>query len=156
MRHTIGLALVLALIWLTNSGIYTPLTLSLGLISIVIVVWVIRRMDVIDHESVPVHLTRRLPSYYSWLIWQMLLSNIDVVKRIWRGNSAVSPVVEDISTGDISDMSKVIYANSITLTPGTVVIDLQGDRMRVHAISREVMDDLLEGEMGRRIERLDK
>ena len=156
MRHTIGIALVLAVIWLANSGIYTPLVLGLGLVSLVLVLWLTHRMDVIDDESLPVHLTRQLPAYYSWLIWQMILSNIDLVKRIWRGNAAISPVVADISLGDLSDMGKVIYANSITLTPGTVVIDLQGERMRVHAISREVMEDLLKGEMGRRVDRLEK
>lgn len=158
MRHIIGMTAVLAVIWLANSGIYTPMVLGLGLASLVFVLWLTQRLNLVDDESIPLNLSfsRRLPAFYVWLIWQMILSNIDLVKRIWRGNSAISPTVVDIPLIDSSDMSKVIFANSITLTPGTVVINWRADRIRVHAISRDVMDSLLEGEMARRVNRLEQ
>lgn len=153
MRHTLGLAVVLVAIWLANSGIYTPLILGLGVVSVILVLWIVHRMDVVDHESIPLHLTRRLPAYYGWLLWQIILSNIDMVRRTWSGS--ISPTVVDIPIRDLSDMGKVIYANSITLTPGTVVMNLDDDSIRVHAISREGVAALLSGEMDRRIRHLD-
>ncbi len=49
----------------------------------------------------------------------------------------------------------MLYANSITLTPGTVSIRVHGTKITVHAIADEVADDLLEGEMDRRVTRLE-
>jgi multicomponent Na+:H+ antiporter subunit E len=49
----------------------------------------------------------------------------------------------------------VLYANSITLTPGTVSIRVHGTKITVHAIADDVADGLLEGEMDRRVTRLE-
>lgn len=153
MRHTLGLAVVLVAIWLANSGIYTPLVLGLGVLSVILVLWIAHRMDVVDHESIPLYLTPRLPAYYGWLLWQIILSNLDVARRICSGN--ITPTVADIPIRNLSDMSTVIYANSITLTPGTVVMDLDDERIRVHALSHEGITALLSGEMERRIRQLE-
>lgn len=153
MRHTLGLAVVLVAIWLANSGVYTPLVLGFGVLSVILVLWIVHRMDVVDHESVPLYLTPRLPAYYGWLLWQIILSNIDVARRVWSGN--ISPTVADIPIRNLSDVGKVIYANSITLTPGTVAMDMDNERIRVHAISREGIEALLTGEMDHRIRQLD-
>jgi len=155
MPYQIGLAFVLSLIWLANSGVYIPLITSLGLVSVIFVVLLSRRMNLLDNEAIPFQLSRRLPAYYLWLIKQIILSNIDVVRRVWSGPNSLSPQVADVKIDELSDMAKVIYANSITLTPGTVVLDLKGQNIRVHSISKEGMDSLLEGELGRRIGRLE-
>lgn len=156
MRHTVSIFVVLSLIWLLNSGHYTGLLLSLGLVSVVLVVWVAHRMDVIDHESQPVHLTRRLPSYYGWLLKELVLSNIDVVKRIWLGPNSISPAMAVLPLSQRTDMGRVIYANSITLTPGTVAIDLNSDSVVVHSLTASGIDELRSGEMDRRASRLEK
>lgn len=156
MRHTVSIFVVLSLIWLLNSGHYTPLLLSLGLVSVIGVVWIAYRMDVVDHESQPVHLTLRLPSYYWWLLKQIVASNIDVAKRVWLGNKSISPSVATLSLSQRTDMGKVIYANSMTLTPGTVAMDLQGDSVVVHALTARGIAELKRGEMDRRVRRLEE
>jgi multicomponent Na+:H+ antiporter subunit E len=156
MRHTVSILLVMALIWMLNSGLYTPLLLSLGALSVLLVVWIAHLMDVVDHESQPVHLTMRLPFYYAWLIKQLLLSNIDVVKRIWLGNRSISPSMAVLPVSQRTDMGRVIYANSITLTPGTVAIDVEGDSVLVHSLTASGIADLRSGEMDRRVSRLEK
>lgn len=155
MRHTVILFLSLAAFWLLNSGHYTSLMLLLGIVSIVIVLYVAYRMDVVDHESQPVHLTLKLPGYYAWLIKEIILSNIMVVKHIWLGNKTISPVMKTISASQKTDIGKVIYANSITLTPGTVTVNLEGDQFTVHSLIRESIDDLEAGEMDRRVSKLE-
>jgi len=80
MRHTINLSLSLAAFWLLNSGHNTPLMLSLGALSIALVLYIAHRMDVVDHESQPIHLTLKLPGFYAWLIKEIILANFLVVK----------------------------------------------------------------------------
>ena len=155
MRHTISLSLALAAFWLLNSGHNTPLMLSLGAVSIIVVLYIAHRMDVVDHESQPVHLTRKLPVYYMWLTKEIILANISVVKHIWLGNQTISPTLTTINASQKTDMGKVIYATSITLTPGTVAVDLVGDKIVVHALLREYIETLEVGEMDRRVRRLE-
>lgn len=156
MRHTVTLFLLLCAFWLVNSGHYTPLILILGAASVILVIYIAHRMDVVDHEAQPLHLTFRLPSYYLWLIKEIVLSNITVVRHIWLGNSSISPAVSTLTASQQSDMGKVIYANSITLTPGTVTINLEGDKLLVHALLEESLEDLHSGEMDRRVTQLER
>ena len=155
MPHTISLFLTLAAFWLLNSGHYTLLILSLGLTSIALVLFIAHRMDVVDHESQPLHITMKIPGYYLWLVKEVILANISVVKHIWLGNKTISPVLTTIKANQKTDMGKVIYANSITLTPGTVAVDVAGDQITVHALLRENIEELQTGEMDRRICRLE-
>lgn len=155
MKHTVSLSLLLAVFWLLNSGHYNPLLLTLGVISIAVVVFIVHRMDVVDHESQPVHLTIRIPGYWLWLIKRVILANLNVTQHIWRGSSTISPTRFTLKASQKTDMGKVIYANSITLTPGTVAIDLEGDTITVHALTQQVADDLKSGEMDRRVSRLE-
>ena len=155
MRHTISLSIVLAAFWLANSGHYTALLLSFGIGSIVLAVYVAHRMDVIDHEAQPLHLTAKLPGYIFWLIKEIVLSNLQVVKHIWLGNNSISPTFATITASQQSDMGKVIYANSITLTPGTVTVEMEGDKFLIHALLEPSIKDLEAGQMDRRVSGLE-
>jgi len=155
LRHIIILFIPLAAFWLANSGHYTPFLLLLGLLSIVFVLYVAHRMDVVDHESQPVHLTLKIPVYYAWLAKEIVLANIAVVKHIWLGNKSISPGFSTITASQKTEIGKVIYANSITLTPGTVTVNLDGDQFLVHALTQESIKDLESGEMDRRVTRLE-
>ncbi|MFQ3264379.1 MAG: multicomponent Na+:H+ antiporter subunit E [Colwellia sp.] len=154
--HTISLFLTLTAFWLLNSGHNTLLILLLGLASILLVLVIVHKMDVVDHESQPLYLTRNIFSYYLWLIKEIIKANIIVVKHIWLGNQSISPALSRIKISQKTDMGKVIYANSITLTPGTVAIDLIGDEIIVHALLKKDIDSLLAGEMNRRVSLLER
>lgn len=155
MRHTIILSLSLSAFWLFNSEHNTVFMLSLGVISIAFVLYIAHRMDVVDHESQPVHLTLKILAYYAWLIKEIVLANLLVVKHIWLGNKSISPVFATITASQKTEIGKVIYANSITLTPGTVTVNLEGDRFMVHALLQGSIKDLESGEMDRRVTQLE-
>lgn len=155
MRHIVGLSLVLSVFWLIISGHYTPLLLSLGCASVALVVFIAYRMDVVDHEAQPLHLTLRLPAYWLWLLKEIVRSNLDVTYRVWRGNVSISPTVITVDAGEETDIGRVILANSITLTPGTVSMDLRGRRVTVHALTRQTAEALQSGAMDRRVRRLE-
>lgn len=155
MRHTLYLLLTLAIFWLLNSGHTSILMLSLGAASIAFVLFIVHRMDVVDHESQPLDLSLKLPSYLVWLGKELVLSNLAVVRHIWLGNGSISPAIDTITASQKTDMGKVIYANSITMTPGTITIDLVGDQVMVHALLKENIQVLKTGEMDRRVTQLE-
>ena len=149
--HALYLGGVLFVIWLLLSGHYTPFTLTLGVASCVVVVAITHRMEVIDKEGHPVHLTWRALIYWPWLLIEIVKANIDVAKRILIPSAGISPTILRVKTSQTSDLGKVIYANSITLTPGTISIEIANEEILVHALSKDGADDLLTGEMDRRV-----
>ncbi len=155
MRHTIMLSLSLAVFWLANSEYYTALMLSLGGISITLVVFIAHRMDVIDHEAQPLHITLKLPLYLAWLSKEIFVSNLLVVKHIWLGNKSISPIFATITASQKTDLGKVIYANSITLTPGTVTVKIEDDKFLVHALLKKSIKDLESSDMDLRVTQLE-
>lgn len=137
------------------SGIFLPLILILGVLSCVLVVFIAMRMDVIDHEAVPVHLTLKVLTYWPWLLWEIVKANIDVTKRV-LGISEISPTMVRIKATQKTDLGIVIFANSITLTPGTISIDVDEDGyILVHALSQEGTIGLEGGDMDRRVSEME-
>ena len=155
VKRSMGLALILSIFWLINSGHFQGLLLGLGLLSVAAVFLITRHMEVIDREHVPIHLSRRLLFYLPWLGREVIKSNIDVVRKIWQRTISISPTVITVRASQRSDTGKVIYANSITMTPGTVTLDVLGDVFEVHALTHEMAGDLLKGEMDRQVARLE-
>ncbi len=150
--HALSLGIALAALWVLLSGHYTLLLLLLGLASVLLVVAIATRMDVVDHEGHPVHLKFKATLYYwGWLLKEILLANIDVCRRILSHGPVISPMVINVRSSQHTTVGRVIYANSITLTPGTVSMSIDGDTILVHALSREGAADLQAGEMNMRI-----
>lgn len=157
MAHAVKLGAVLFALWLLLSGHFTPLLLGLGLLSTAFVVLIALRMDVVDHEGQPFHL-RALATlgYWTWLGREVIKSNLDVTRRILDPRLPIRPTVARVRSTQRTDLGRVIYANSITLTPGTVALNVQDDAIEVHALSREAVQALEEGEMDRRVTALER
>ncbi len=152
MNRIVSLFSLLMLVWLLLSGIYTPWLISLGVLSCVVVVLIALRMDVIDNEGHPFHLHfGSLCLYWCWLLVEILKSNYIVLRCILSPGMPISPNVLALRSTQRSDLGRVIYANSITLTPGTVSIEVDGDITEVHALTQAAADDLRDGEMDRRV-----
>ncbi len=150
MIHALSLGALLAGLWLLLSGHYTFFLLALGAASVVLVLAIAMRMDVVDHEGQPVHLTFSALLYWPWLGWQIIRANIDVARCILDPSLPISPTVFKVKASQRTEVGKVMYANSITLTPGTISMRLEGDEIEVHALSREAAEELRQGEMDRR------
>ncbi len=152
MRYAFSLGFVLFGVWLLWSGHFKdPLLLGLGVVSCALVVAIALRMDTVDHEGHPMHLVGRAVVYWPWLLWAIIKANIDVALRILSPRLPISPTMVEVQTSQKSALGQVIYANSITLTPGTVSVDLTDDMIIVHALSRESAEALMDGEMDRRV-----
>lgn len=151
MIRVLPFVLSLSVLWLLLSGFFEPLILFLGVVSIALVAWLSRRMDIVDTESYPFRLIPKLSTYWLWLLKEIVKSSWDTSKRALFPSATVRPVVVDVPATQRSDLGLVIHANSITLTPGTVTLDVMPGSMRVHALHRDVADDVLQGDMNARI-----
>jgi multicomponent Na+:H+ antiporter subunit E len=147
VKHSISLAVLLFLLWLGLSGQFNVLMLSLGLASTLFIVYISHRMDIIDREEYPANMTPMLLRFWVFLSREIVLANIDVVKRIFKPGKNISPQLVEIPLTLKTDLSRVIYANAITLTPGTVSVKLNKETITVHALSQEAADDLCSGRM---------
>lgn len=93
----------------------------------------------------------RLPSYLAWLEWEIIKSSIDVAMKMWQLEPDISPTVAWISTAQKDDVGLALFANSITLTPGTVSMVVRDDLIQVHALNKEGIDSLHEGVMDKKV-----
>lgn len=156
MRHVLSMALLLAATWLLLSGHFGVLLLTLGALSCALVLFLSHRMAVIDRETQPLHLASTLPGYWLWLLGQILRSNLDVVRRILSPRVDISPTMVRIELDEKTELGQTIFANSITLTPGTVSVDLRAGTVEVHGLARNVVNALAGGEMQRRVLAMEK
>lgn len=156
MRYTLSMAFVLGGTWLLLSGHYDALLLSLGAFSCALVLLISRRMAAIDRETQPLHLAGTLPRYWLWLLGQILRSNLDVVRRILSPKVDISPTMARIAVDEKTELGQTIFANSITLTPGTVSVGLRRGTVEVHGLTREGVEMLAGGEMQRRVLAMEK
>ena len=155
MLHAFSLAVILSGIWWVLSGLTLALILGLGAGSIVFIIWICHRMDAIDHETHPIHLAIGSLTYFPWLAWEIVLANIDVAIAILKNGSSVRPRLMHIKASQVSEVGLVTYANSITLTPGTVTLDVEGQDFLIHSLTEGSYDGLLTGEMDQKVTALE-
>ena len=154
MKHIAILVFLLAVFWLINSGHFTPLLLALGAASVALVTIVTWRKRTLDGEyQPPVLLSPRMPAYLFWLGIEIFKSNLDVIRRVWQGRPDISPTVVSVPAPQDA-LLRTLYANSITMTPGTVTLETGDDGLTVHALTREGAESLRTGEMERQVSRL--
>lgn len=140
-----------ALFWLVLSGHYTALLLTLGLVSVTTVCWLILRAG-LDRHGVTLPFVLRLPVFVLWLSGQVLVSAWSVVRKVWSPRLELRPVVAS-TPADMPVWSQVIYANSITLTPGTLALYIGDDYIKVHSLVQADVDALGNGRMLNRVRR---
>ena len=143
--------ILLAAFWILLSGYFQPLLLSFGVISTLIVVYVLHRMNKMDNQPKSLGTGYRSLYYFAWLIGQIVQSSIHVTKLIWGAPKNVNPSLEKVSMKNLPKDKQVLYANSITLTPGTLSVDLNEEEVTVHALQKKSINQLKKGSMESKI-----
>lgn len=154
MRYLLSLAVTLAALWLGISGVYKPIILMLGAGSVLLVVWLSARMEVVGTEHSPVIYSWRLPVYWAWLVGQIVSANLNVARSV-LSPARIAPQIIRVPVGHKSAVARVTYANSVTLTPGTVSLYLSDQELLVHALDRQSAEGVEQGEMARRVQWLE-
>ena len=151
---SITLFIILFGFWLLMSGYYTPLILSLGVISCLLCVYLTVKGKFLDDETLPIYFFPRLIQYTLWLIKEILKSNIQTAKVIIMKSE--EPELFSVKATQKTNEGKVTYANSITLTPGTVTTQIKNDVFEVHALTKDFGDDVRSSEMDKMVTWLEK
>ena len=142
---------VLVLAWLLWSWLFKPLVLALGVMSCVLVVYLVYRMDYFRSEYYALRFAPRLLLYWGWLLKQVFASSVTVARVVLSPSLPISPRTIEIDTGTDDPIAQTVYANSITLTPGTLALDVHEGEIKVHSLTQDAADDLMSGEMERRV-----
>lgn len=137
--------------WLLLSGFFKPLLISFGLISVALVVFLIHRMDTTDTENQKLAFNLSFISYVIWLLGQIVVSSLTVTKLIWGDSKKISPATAKLPINKVPKRSRVLYANSITLTPGTLSIDIDDKEVTIHALDEDSLASLKHGDMANKV-----
>jgi len=154
MLFVLFLTVVLTGFWLLLSWHFTPFVLGCGLASIALTLYLAMRMKVVDEESQPLNLSVHIVGYWAWLAKEVVVSTRDVTCHIWNPKKHVCPRVITVKAAPQTPFGLMLYANSITLTPGTVCLDVADGTIKAHALTESAAAGLESGEMGARIRRL--
>ncbi len=155
MSRVLGILLWLGLAWLLWSGHLEPLLLGYGVASCALVLWLSLRMKLIDPESVPHHLLGGMLLYIPWLLLEIAKANLHVARVILTPSLPIQPRVIRVRATQRSELGNTIFANSITLTPGTVALDVRGGSILVHALTDQAAAGLTDGVMDARVSRVE-
>lgn len=157
MIHFLVLGISLSIVWWFLSGMTLVLIVSLGIFSVLLVLFLCWKMDKADGIKHPSEVMMpRVLFYYPWLLWEIIKSNIDIAKIIIAPSLNIQPQIFKINASQKSDVGIAIYANSITLTPGTITVGVDDNRFEIHALTQSSADGLNKGEMDTRVHALEK
>lgn len=150
MRY-VSLTAFLFAFWIALSGHYTPMLVTAGAVSAVVCLAAAVRMRVADDEGHPIELFPGLLTYSPWLLREIAKSAWSVTKVVLNPRMPISPTMTVVQASQKTAAGVATYANSITLTPGTITVGVEGSTLTVHALVREGALDLEDGGMDRRV-----
>lgn len=152
------LTLLLTAVWLLLSGVYLPRLIVTGFVVSAIITFIMDRVGLLDEEALPLYLVPRGPAYWLWLVGEIVKSALNVTRIILDPKLPVSPTMITFSPSQKSDIGRVIHANSITLTPGTIATGISAyeNTIQVHGIEREGAEGCVKSEMDLKVTQFER
>lgn len=142
-------ALSFFIIWLCIMGVSTqPMAIAFALIVPLLTFLISVNFGLLPKRNI---FSIKIFAYNIWLFKEIFFSTLNVIKIAWRPHLRIIPVIEPLKSIQTSDSGMALYANSITLTPGTVTLNVIGDALLVHALDVSMMEELKEGVMDKKI-----
>lgn len=153
MIRVLSLAAVLFLFWLLLSGHFTPFLVVSGAILSLLIAWLGVVLGYADEEGLPIELLPRALFYWPWLVKEAAKSALEVTAIVVNPALPISPRLIRVKTSQKTAVGITTYANSITLTPGTITVEVNRHKneLLVHALTKAGADSLAAGEMDRRV-----
>ena len=157
MKNALILFITLLITWFVLSGFFDPLFISFGLISCLLSVFITIKLTK-SHSNFEntSKIILKLPLYTVWLMFEIVKSAIDVTTKVWQLNPDISPKIDNIPAKVKGDLALTILGNSISLTPGTVSIEINEDEnsIQVHALNADGIEELKKGNMQNKVKSL--
>jgi len=154
IRKMALLFLLLGLAWVLWSGYFKPLLLGLGFASCLLTVYLAKRMGYFEPELFALRIGAGIFRYWLWLLVEIARSSLAVARVVLDPELPVSPQLLELDIRDQDPVDQVILGNSMTLTPGTLTVDLHGGKLQVHALTQHEAQHVREGTMLRRLARV--
>ncbi|MGI9331061.1 MAG: Na+/H+ antiporter subunit E [Gammaproteobacteria bacterium] len=151
MGRTLTLLLSLVAAWLLWSGLYKPLLLGLGVVSCLLVLYLSRRMALTRAGVFTLGLLPGILGFWGWLFKEIVKSNLEVARIVLDPQLSMQPQVVEIEADTQLETGQAILGNSITLTPGTVTLDVFEGKLKVHCLTDAGAAALRAGDMNRRV-----
>ena len=155
LKREFGRGLIVAVFlitaWLLWSGLFKPLLLGLGVFSVLLTLYILQRMGYFANETFAFRYSPRLLGFWGWLGKEIVISSLTVTRIVLQRKIAVEPKLVELDATELDALDQALLGNSITLTPGTLTLDVYDDRILVHAITDAIAADLREGSMMRRV-----
>lgn len=155
MFHLLVLFLSLFAIWVVLSGILTTPFLILG-VCVCLAVTVIYKFIYRNEIKEVLVIGFRAIKYFIWLVKEIAKASMEISLRMWQLEPEIYPSTEWVETGLTNEIAITIFANSITLTPGTVTIGTKGTSLHVHSLTGCGVPELEKGGMLERIKQVTK
>lgn len=151
MARLFLLAFALASVWLLWSGLYKPLLLGLGALSVALTLWLALRMDLTNRAYFALDLVPKMLGFWAWLLKEIVYSNFAITKVILSPRLPIEPTLLRLHPPSPGPIGRATLANAITLTPGTLTIDAHRDTFIIHCLTTQTAAELQGGEMGERV-----
>lgn len=150
--RTLLLFLLLIGFWLLLSGQFeSSFLIGSGVLSCALAVFCCHRLQLMNEIYQPVESLPSFLFYLPWLIWQIILASLDVTRRSWGAAEAIQPRFVKVPVALRHPLAQTLLANSITLTPGTVTVDVAEDYYLIHALTDDAEAGVLDGSMEKRV-----
>lgn len=150
--------LLLLIFWIIFNGQFTLEIFTIGLVVCAAIFYFICRF--VDYSvKKELLLYKRsifLLRYFFILFIEIIKANISTLKLMLSVKREIEPVLVTFKSPLKTDFAKVILANSITMTPGTITISLEGDEYKVHCLDKELMEGLVDGVFVQELKKLEE
>ena len=157
MTSKITLFLILAALWFGLSGFFKPLFIFFGISSTLMCIFFYSRMQKAANMEEGVKLRHFFKlsffKYLFWLVKEIIISSFKLAIEVWKEKPRIRPETVWIKHDIKKEMGVTLYANSITLTPGTVSIHTAEGEILVHAVHTDNIKDLQTNEMCRQVKK---
>ena len=139
-------------LWLLLSGLFKPLLIGLGILSCLVTLAISQRMGILKKpENSARNSFISFVFYMVWLAVEIAKSNWAVTKVILASKPSLKQSLFNVPVSQNSDLGKVLYANSITLTPGTITVETEDGYFLTHALTEDAADMDALADMDRRV-----
>jgi multicomponent Na+:H+ antiporter subunit E len=148
-------ALPLFLFWLVLTGSVRPLDLALGaLFSAMVGAWAARFLWAGDPPHLTIRTAGALIGYVVHLLKSVVVAAVHVAEVVVDPRMPVDPLVIEYRTALSTDTARTAFANSVTMTPGTLTVEIEGETLLIHCLAERFADEITSGELERRVARV--
>ena len=151
MLRTVVVVVAFSVLWVLLSWHFEPLIVLCGAVSVAATVAIMRRLDLMDREGAPFELTLRVLVFIPWLVREIVMANLQMARVVLSPRLRIQPHLIRVPASQRTAVGLAIHANTITITPGTISLDVRDGVILVHALTEAAASEDGSGDIDRKI-----